>query len=155
MKVIVLIARILLGLVFVVFGFNKIVPFMPATIPPGDAGAMMGLMVAHKWLTFYGCVETAGGLMLLTGRFVPLGLTLLAGMITNIMLFNITLFPSAVPMGVAVGVFEAFLVWAYRSSFAGIFAAKAQPEFAKDAVSRGEGSRASFDGGDKTAYPRG
>jgi len=129
MKIMVLIARILLGLVFVVFGLNKIVPFMHPAMPTGDAGALMGLMFTHGWLTFYGVVETAGGLMLLFGRFVPLGLTLLAGVITNILLFGITLAPSASGLmpGLVVGVLELFLVYEYRASFAGIFAPKAQP----------------------------
>ena len=93
MKVLVLVARILMGLMFVVFGANKIVPFIPMNMPGGEAGAMMLLMYTHKWLMFYGVVETASGLMLLSGRFVPLGLTLLAGMIVNITLFNITFAP--------------------------------------------------------------
>jgi putative oxidoreductase len=127
MKVMVLIARILLGLMFAFAGFVKVVPVMPMQIPPGDAGAMTGLMMAHKWLLFYGLVELAGGLMLLTGRFVPLGLTLLAAMITNITLFNATMMPSAVPVSLLLGALELLLVYAYRASFAGIFAAKAAP----------------------------
>ena len=127
MKIAVLIARILLGLVFVVFGFNKIVPFLHMAMPNGDAGSLMGLMYTHKWLTFYGVVETLGGLMLLTGIFVPLGLTLLAGLITNILLFGITLEPSGLAVPLVIGVLEAFLVYAYRNSFAGIFDRTAQP----------------------------
>ena len=127
MKVMVLIARILMGLLFTVVGLMKVVPLGPMQIPPGDAGAMMSLMMAHKWLVFYGLVEAVSGLLLLSGRFVPLALTLLAGMITNITLFNATLMPKAVPMALVVGVMEIFLVYAYRASFAGIFAAKATP----------------------------
>ena len=127
MKVAVVIARILLGLLFAVIGFNKIVTFLPLPMPTGEAGAMMLMMYTHKWLMFYGCVETASGLMLLTGRFVPLGLTLLAGMLTNILLFGLTLAPAGLPIGLVAGVLEVFLVWAYRASFAGIFAAKAKP----------------------------
>lgn len=127
MKKAVLIARILLGLVFVVFGFDKIVPFIPAQVPPGDAGALAGLMMAHKWMLFYGFVETAAGLMLLLNRFVPLGLTLLAGMLVNIVLFGITLAPQGLPPGLVAGALEVFLVYSYRASFAGIFEAKATP----------------------------
>jgi len=127
MKIAVLVARILLGLVFAVFGFNKIVPFLNTPMPTGEAGALMLIMYTHKWLIFYGCVETAGGLMLLFGRFVPLGLTLLAGMITNILLFGMTLAPGGLVPGLVVGVLELFLVYSYRASFAGIFAARAQP----------------------------
>jgi uncharacterized membrane protein YphA (DoxX/SURF4 family) len=127
MKIAVTIVRILLGLAFAIFGFDKIVPFLHAPMPTGDAGSLMVLMYTHKWLTFYGVVETLGGLMLLTGRFVPLGLTLLAGMITNILLFDITLSTSGLAIGLVVGLLEAFLVYAYRDSFAGIFDSSAQP----------------------------
>jgi len=127
MKVAVLIARILLGLVFLVFGFDKLVPFIPAQLPAGDAGILAGLMMGHKWMTFYGVVETTSGLLLLIGRFVPLALTLLAGMIVNILLFDITLAPVGLPPGLVAGVLEVFLVYAYREHFAGIFDANAKP----------------------------
>ena len=127
MKVMVVIARILLGLLFLVFGFDKLVPFIPAQIPSGDAGALAKLMMAHHWMQFYGVVETTSGLLLLVGRFVPLALTLLAGMIVNILLFDATLIPQALPPGLVAGVLELFLVYAYRASFAGIFAATQAP----------------------------
>ncbi len=127
MKIAVVVTRILLGLLFAFAGFIKVVPVMPMKFPPGDAGAMMGLLVAHKWFMFYGLVELVGGLLLLSGRFVPLGLTLLAAMITNITLFNATLAPSTLPVALVAGALEIFLVYAYRASFAGIFAAKARP----------------------------
>jgi putative oxidoreductase len=130
MKVAVVVARVLVGLVFVVFGSDKIVPFIPAQMPPGDAGTLMGVMFSHHWILFYGFVETAGGLMLLSGRFVPLGLTLLAGMLTNILLFDVTLAPSGLPIALVIGLLEVFLVWAYRDSFAGIFSAKAKAPLA-------------------------
>ena len=127
MKIAVIVARVLLGLVFAFAGVMKFMPMHPGQIPPGDAGAMAGLMMAHKWLLFYGLVEAVSGLLLLSGRFVPLALTLLAGMIVNITLFNATLMPSTLPVALVIGVLEIFLVWAYRESFAGIFDAKAQP----------------------------
>jgi putative oxidoreductase len=127
MKIAAIVARVLLGLLFAFAGFVKVFPVIPMQIPPGDAGAMMGLMMAHKWMLLYGLVELAGGLMLLAGRFVPLGLTLLAAMLTNIALFNATLMPNALPMSLVAGAVELFLVYAYRASFAGIFAAKQAP----------------------------
>jgi uncharacterized membrane protein YphA (DoxX/SURF4 family) len=126
-KILTLVARILLGLTFLVFGFNKLVPFLHMPMPTGDTGALMGLMYTHKWITFYGIVETVSGLLLLTGRFVPLALTLLAGMGTNILLFHITLEPAGLPLPLFLAVLEIYLVYAYRASFAGIFAAKPAP----------------------------
>jgi len=128
MKIAVLIARVLMGLVFTFAGVMKFMPMQPGQIPPGDAGAMAALMMAHRWLLFYGLVEAVSGLLLLSGRFVPLALTLLAGLIVNITLFNATLMPAMIPIALVLGVLEIFLVWAYRESFAGIFNAKAQPK---------------------------
>jgi uncharacterized membrane protein YphA (DoxX/SURF4 family) len=127
MKILTLVARILLGLTFLVFGADKIVPFIHAPMPTGDAGTLIGLMFAHKWILFYGLIESASGLMLLAGRFVPLALTLLAGMGTNILLFNLTLTPSNLPIPLFLAVLEIYLVYAYRANFAGIFTAKAEP----------------------------
>ena len=127
MKVAVLIARILMGLVFVVFGFNKVVTFLPMPMPTGEAGALMLMWYTHKWLMFYGLIETAAGLTLLTGRFVPLALTLLAGVGLNILLFHITFEPQGLPIPLVLAVLEVFLVYVYRASFAGIFAVKAEP----------------------------
>ena len=127
MKILTLVARILLGFTFLVFGADKIVDFLHAPMPTGDAGALMGLMFAHKWILFYGIIESASGLMLLAGRFVPLALTLLAGMGTNILLFNLTLTPSNLPIPLFLAVLEIYLVYAYRANFAGIFTAIADP----------------------------
>ena len=81
----------------------------------------------YKRQLFYGLIESASGLMLLAGRFVPLALTLLAGMGTNILLFNLTLTPSNLPIPLFLAVLEIYLVYAYRANFAGIFTAKAEP----------------------------
>jgi hypothetical protein len=127
MKFVAIGARVLLGLLFTVFGLNRIFPFMHDSIPPGDGAALLQLMTAHHWFLLYGVVEAAGGLMLLTGRFVPLGLTLLAGVGINILLFHLTLEPSGLPFMLFFALLELLLVYAYRASFAGIFAANARP----------------------------
>jgi hypothetical protein len=127
MRILILVARILLGTLFVVIGMNHVVPFMHMAAPPGDASSLLGLMVEHHWFKVYGLFEVAGGLMLLSGRFVPLGLTLLAGIGVNILMFHVTLEPSGLPAMLFFALLEVLLVYAYRASFAGIFAAKAKP----------------------------
>src|ERR1700751_3600268 len=91
MKIAVLIARVLLGLVFLVFGLNIYFHFIPQPPPPGDAGVMAGLMFQHGWFTFFGILYIIAAVLLLVGRFIPLGLVLLAPIIVNILLFHITL----------------------------------------------------------------
>jgi putative oxidoreductase len=130
MKILVLVARILLGLIFFVFGLNHIVPFIPMpAMPPSDMTTLSTLMMGHGWFKFYGFVEAAGGLMLLFGRFVPLGLTLIAGVGVNILLFHFTFEPSGLYIPLFCAILEVVLVFAYRESFRGVFAAKVEPHW--------------------------
>jgi putative oxidoreductase len=126
MKIAALICRILLGLVFLVFGLNKLYMFIPATMPPGDAGTWSLLMVNHHWMTVIGIFESVGGLLLLFGRYVPLGLTLLAPIIVNILLFGFLFAHLALGSGIVVALLEVFLIYAYRGYFAPLFTSKAQ-----------------------------
>jgi len=60
------------------------------------------------------------GLMLLIGKFVPLALTILAAMISNILTFHILIDPAGIGPGIFVALLWAFLVWRYRENFAGL-----------------------------------
>jgi putative oxidoreductase len=126
MKIAVLIARILLGLVFLVFGLNIYFHFIPAQEIPGDAGALAGLFFRHGWFLFIGILYVVGGLLLVVGRFVPVGLVLLGPIIVNILLFHATLNPSGIGPGLVCAVLEIFLIYAYRSAFRGIFVHRAE-----------------------------
>ena len=126
MKIAVLIVRILLGLVFFASGVLKFFPMNPASIPPGDPGAWSLLMIHHHWMTVVAFFEIAGGLLLLSGRFVPLGITLLAPVAVNVFLFGVLFFPKTLVTGSLVVLLELFLLYAYRGYFAPLFTAKAQ-----------------------------
>jgi putative oxidoreductase len=124
MKIVVLIARILLGLVFLVFGANKIYPFMPSSLPPGVAGQFMGAMVSTKYIMVVGVFEAVGGLLLIINRFVPLGLCLLAPVIVNILLVGVLMTPMGLPAGVVVTLLWIVVYLSVRSHFKGIYAAR-------------------------------
>lgn len=118
MKRVILVARILLGLVFVFFGANAILHFFHAPAFTGDAGQLSEIMERSKWMTFVGLVQVVGGILLLVGRYVPLGLTLLAPVIVNILLFHLLLLGGAeIVPPLVVAVLEVFLIWAYRGYF--------------------------------------
>ncbi|KAA6455735.1 DoxX family protein [Acidobacteria bacterium AB60] len=126
MKIVVLIARILLGLAFVVFGLDKLVHFFP--VPPqqpGVAGEFSHAMMTSHYMAVVGVFEFTGGLLLLIGRFVPLGLCLLAPVIVNILTFDILMMPSALTIGLVVLLLWLLIFYRERSAFAGIFRAKA------------------------------
>ena len=122
MKVATLIARILLGLVFVVFGANILHPFLPMPKeppPPLAADFAKALMLSHYMLVV-GALQFVGGLLLLIGRYVPLGLTLLGPVVVNIFLFHLFLAPQGLPIALVVGALSLFLLWQYRAAFAGL-----------------------------------
>jgi hypothetical protein len=120
-KIATIIARILVGLIFVVFGANMFLHFIPMPPPPeGPArGFMTALFVSHH-LYVIGAVQVAGGLLLLTGRWAPLGLTLLGPVIVNILAFHVLMSPAGLGMAVVVSALALFLVWRYRENFAGL-----------------------------------
>jgi len=120
MKIITIIARILLGLVFAVFGLNAFLSFIPMPPPQGQAGAFMGALFTSHYLYAVKCFEIIGGLLLLSGRLVPLGLTLLGPVIVNILFYDIFLDRSGLPMGIVVALLALIVLFRHRSAFAGL-----------------------------------
>jgi putative oxidoreductase len=123
MKYVIVIVRVLLGLVFVVFGSNAFLHFMgPPPEMQGQAGAFMTALMTSGYVYVIAVLEVLGGLCLLLGaRFVPLGLTLLGPVIVNIVLFHVFLEPRGLPMAIVISALALFLLWIYRFKFPAIF----------------------------------
>ncbi len=121
MKYAIIIARVLLGLVFVVFGSNAFLHFIPMPPMQGQAGAFIGALVSSGYIYPIATLQVVGGLFLLIGRFVPLGLTLLGPVIVNIVLYHIFLDPSGLAMACVISILALFLLWVYRYRFPAIF----------------------------------
>ncbi len=94
MKIAVLIARILLGLIFLVFGLNGFLNFLHMPPPPGAAGQYVGVLFMSHYLHVVFVLEMLGGVLLLSGQFIPLALVLLGPVLFNILLFHAFLFPA-------------------------------------------------------------
>jgi uncharacterized membrane protein YphA (DoxX/SURF4 family) len=121
MKIATVIARVLLGLIFVFFGSNAFLHFLPMPpLPQGLAGLYLKAFLESGYVYVIGGMQLIAGLLLLIGRFVPLGLTILAAIIFNIWAFHILMAPEGFPPAAVVTLLELFLVWQYRSSFAPI-----------------------------------
>lgn len=120
MKIIEIIARILLGLVFVVFGSNAFLHYMPMPPMPGPAGAFIGAMNDTHYLYVVSACQVLGGLILLIGRYIPLGLTLLGPVIVNILCFHIFMNHQGLPIALVVAALALFLLWRHRANFAGL-----------------------------------
>jgi uncharacterized membrane protein YphA (DoxX/SURF4 family) len=122
MKYVPLAARLLLGLIFFVFGLNNILHFIHMPLPTGDALTWFGIMMGHGWITFVGVIMVIGGLLLLVGRFVPLALTILGPVVVNILLYHALLWPHGAALAIIVALLEILLLIVYHRSFASLFA---------------------------------
>jgi hypothetical protein len=125
MKVAVLMARILMGLVFVFFGLNGFLQFLKAPLPTGLAGQFLTALFLSHYVWFVCAVQLAGGLLLLVNRYVPLALTLLGPVIVNIILYHLFLNPANAQLAVLVTILWFFLFYRYRQNFSGLFLQKA------------------------------
>ena len=124
MKYIFVIARVLLGLVFTVFGLNAFLHFFPTPPVPGLAGQFMGaLLGSHYYVIAFG-TELIGGALLLSNRYVPLALTMLGPVIVNILSFHMFLDSENMALAIVVAVLWFLVFSQVRSAFAGLFVAK-------------------------------
>jgi putative oxidoreductase len=122
MKYVIIIARVLLGLVFAVFGSNAFLHFIKMPPMQGQAGAFIGALISSGYIYPIAILQVLGGLLLLIGgRFVPLGLTLLGPVIVNIVLYHIFLDQSGLAMAIVISILALFLLWVYRHKFPAIF----------------------------------
>ena len=117
-------ARILLGLIFFVFGLMYF--FMK--MPPIDTTTAMGkfsdgLLASGYFMPFLKGTETLMGLLLLLNRFTPVALLILAPIIINILLFHSFLEPQGLPIAIPVFLLEVFLAWAHWDKYKGLFEA--------------------------------
>lgn len=126
MKTAFTVARYLLGLIFLVFGLNGFLHFIPLPPPPGVAGQFFGALYDSHYLVFIFLLQLIPALLLLAGRYVPLALTLLGPVIVNILLFHALMAPSGLPLAVVTVVLWLVVFYGTRSAFAGIFQQRAE-----------------------------
>src|SRR5947209_20014810 len=104
MKIITVIARFLLGFIFLVFGLNGFLHFIPSSPPSGTAGQFVGALFVSHYLVPIFLLQIISAVLLLVNRYVPLSLTLPAPLIGNIPLTHILMLPSALPLSLVVTV---------------------------------------------------
>src|SRR5712672_4092849 len=124
MKMVSIIARYLLGLMFTVFGLNGFLNFIHQPPPTNPLAIQFFVAIsASHFAAFFFAVQLIGGLLLISGFFVPLALTLLAAELYNILAFHLTLSPGIAP-GLVACVLWVLVFLQYRENFKGIFSAK-------------------------------
>jgi uncharacterized membrane protein YphA (DoxX/SURF4 family) len=122
MKIVTLIARLLLGLTFVVFGLNGFLNFISmGPMPSGLAGQFIGALALSHYFWVIAALQVAGGALLLVNRFVPLGLVLLGPVIVNIILYHVFLNPTGTAVAIVVAILWLIVFYGHRQYFSGIF----------------------------------
>lgn len=122
MKIAALIARVLLGLVFVVFGANGFLNFIPmGPLPSGLAGQFVTILFQSHYVLVVSAIQLVGGALLLVNRYVPLALVLLGPVIANILLFHLLLDRTGLPIAIVVVILWGILAFRHRQHFSGIF----------------------------------
>ena len=126
MRIITVIARLLLGVIFFVFGLNGFLGFIPMPPLEGAAGAFIGSLASSHYLYLVAGVQLIAGVLLLINRFVPLALAMLAPMIANILAYHATMQPSGFPLAIFTTLLWVIVVWRYRAHFTSLFVHKAE-----------------------------
>jgi uncharacterized membrane protein YphA (DoxX/SURF4 family) len=124
-KIAVLIARILLGLMFCLFGSNGFFSFLPAQMPPGVAGQFLSSVMTSHYVYLVAATQLVAGILLLINRYVVLALALLAPVIANIVTYHLTMQPAMAQLAILATLLWIFLFWRYRVHFACLWVRKA------------------------------
>lgn len=117
MKTLALIARILLGLIFLVFGLNGFLHFIHMPPPPGLAGAFGNILAESRYSVVVFGVQLICAILLLVNQYVPLALAMLAAVIVNILTFHTTMQPAGLPLALLVTILWLIVASQYKSAF--------------------------------------
>jgi putative oxidoreductase len=120
MKIASTIARYLLGLIFLTFGLNGFLHFIPMPPPTGVAAQFFGALFVSRFYVVIFLLQIVPAILLLANRYVPLGSTILGAVVFNILCFHIFMAPAGLPLALVVTILWFLTTWRVRSAFAGI-----------------------------------
>ncbi|MCC5868003.1 MAG: DoxX family protein [Gammaproteobacteria bacterium] len=118
-------ARILVGAFYLFAGLN----YFFELVALGNSHEFLELMIPGGYFAFVKALQVAGGIMLLSNRFVVAGLVLLTPVTVNIVIFLITIYQAQIADGVVVLILNLVLLWGYRDAFREIFRPQRTPKF--------------------------
>ena len=127
MRTVSTIARYLAGLIFLVFGLNGFLNFIPLPPPGGIAAQFMVALFASHYLIVIFAFQIIAAVLLLIDRYVPLAVAVLAPVIVNILCFHALMAPSGLPLAVFVAVLWLVIFVDVRPAFAGLLQARFEP----------------------------
>ena len=124
MRIVSVIARYLAGVIFLIFGLNGFLNFIPLPPPGGIAGQFMGALYASHYLWVIFAFQLLAAVLLLVNRYVPLAVAVLAPVIGNILSFHVLMAPSGLPLALFVAVLWVVIFVDVRQAFAALFQAR-------------------------------
>ena len=127
MRIASVIARYLAGVIFLVFGLNGFLNFIPMPPPGGIAGQFLGVLYASHYLWVIFGFQLIAGVLLLVNRYVPLAVAMLAPVLVNILTFHALMAPSGLPLALFVAALWAVVFVDVRPAFTGLFQSRLQP----------------------------
>jgi putative oxidoreductase len=127
MKITSTVSRVLLGLVFTVFGLNGFLNLFSTGPVPPLAGQFFSVLVQSHFMSVVWAIQIVGGLALLLNRMTPLALAVLGPVIFNILLFHITMAPAGLPPAIFVTILWLVVAYSVRLAFAGLFQDGSEP----------------------------
>jgi putative oxidoreductase len=126
MKIAATISRYLLGIIFIIFGLNGFLNFIPqGPMPDGAAGQFIAVGMSTHYFAFAFAVQLLAGALFLANRYVPLALTLIGPVIVNILLFHGLMQPGGIAPGAVVTILWFVVFASFRPAFDGILRARA------------------------------
>src|SRR5215471_18104548 len=136
MKIASVIARYLAGVIFLVFGLNGFLNFIPMPPPSGIAGQFMGALYVSHYLWVIFAFQLIAGALLLVNRYVPFAVAVLAPVIVNIVTFHALMARSGLPLALFVALLWTVIFIDVRPAFSGLFQSRLQPEKLKQSAGR-------------------
>ena len=128
MKIASTIAGYLLAFVFIVFGLNGFLHFIPQPPPASElAKQYFTVLFMSHYLVAVFALQLLAGVLFLFPRTTPLALTIIAPIIVNILLFHGLMDPAGIVPGLVVTVLWFVVFWYFRAAFSGIFFPDTQP----------------------------
>src|SRR3984957_19635754 len=104
---------------------ERISQLHPPATPANPLAIQFLVSVSEShFAAFFFAIQLLGGLLLLSGYFVPLALTLLAAELYNILAFHLTLAPASIAPALVASILWVLVFLQHRERFRGIFSAK-------------------------------
>jgi len=121
MRIASVVARYLAGVIFLVFGLNGFLNFIPLPPPGGIAGQFMGALYVSHYLWVIFAFQVIAGVLLLVNRYVPLAVAILAPVLVNILTFHALMAPSGLPLALFAALLWIVIFIEVRPAFSGLF----------------------------------